>query len=146
VYEQYHTILIDSVAVGTSEFTDYVPLTGVLYYYWVQAVGANGESHKIAADITTSVEDVPRHFFVSDPFPNPCNPVTSISYEVPVDTHVTFLVYNISGQRVATLRNRMTFAGNYRLSWNAQGIPSGIYLLRFQAGRFTDTKKLVLLK
>ena len=88
----------------------------------------------------------PFSFSLSQNFPNPFNPVTSIRYQLPVDTFVKLQVYNILGEEVAILVNENKQAGNYEQLWDASGFSSGIYLYRLETKSFSETKKLVLLK
>ncbi|MCX6120121.1 MAG: T9SS type A sorting domain-containing protein [Ignavibacteriales bacterium] len=88
----------------------------------------------------------PDVFRLNQNFPNPFNPTTMISFDLPFQTSVSIKVYNLIGQEVATILNENMDAGSYSKIWNAASIPSGVYLYRLQAGTFTETKKLVLLK
>lgn len=145
-YEQFATLLVDSVAVGKVEYTDCVPENGVTYYYWLQAVGSLGGSTKIAAGLLTGITETPGQFYVSQPFPNPFNPSTTITLSVPIDTHLSLSVYNIAGQNVAIIANEKVKAGHYHYSWNARGMPSGIYFCKVQIDNSYKMKKILLLK
>jgi len=79
-------------------------------------------------------------------YPNPFNPVTTIRFNIPTSEHVTLTVYNILGQSVTTLMDQYKQAGQYRIQWNASDLPSGIYLIRMEAGQFSAVKRSVLLK
>ena len=84
-------------------------------------------------------------------YPNPFNPTTTICYtvgahhDVPVQ-HVDLSVYNILGQKVATLVNKKQPAGSYEMEWDATGFASGIYYYRLDAGDYKRVKKMVLIK
>ena len=78
--------------------------------------------------------------------PNPFNSSTTISFSLPSKSFVSLVVYDIIGRKVATIISEELPAGNYKRHWNAQGLSSGIYFYRLQAGNFTETKKLVLLQ
>ncbi|MDI6804921.1 MAG: T9SS type A sorting domain-containing protein [Bacteroidota bacterium] len=91
-------------------------------------------------------EPVPQHFMLHQNYPNPFNPSTTIWYELPRASFVTFKVYNVLGQEVATLVNERREAGKHTVEFNAGGLPSGVYFYRLQAGSFTQTKKLLLLR
>jgi len=88
----------------------------------------------------------PVAFRLEQNFPNPFNPTTTISFDIPFQTYVSIKVYNLIGQEVATLVNENMAAGSYSKIWNATSTPSGVYFYRLQAGSFTATKKLALLK
>jgi hypothetical protein len=84
-------------------------------------------------------------------FPNPFNPSTKISYNLPKDELVEIAVYNVLGQRVRTLVNEKQPAGAYIVEWHGkndhnQMVPSGVYFLRMHAGEFVGERKLLLLK
>ena len=79
-------------------------------------------------------------------YPNPFNPETTIRYAVPQPGEVTVAVYNIRGQRVATLLHEHQTAGQHELRWNAVGLPSGVYLVRLESARHSTTGKVLLLK
>ena len=89
---------------------------------------------------------VPATFALFQNYPNPFNPTTLIRYRLPSATHAVLQVYNLLGQQVAELVNSTQGPGTYRVSWDASGLPSGIYLYRLNAGGFTQTRKLSLVK
>ncbi len=79
-------------------------------------------------------------------YPNPFNPSTTIRYSIPASEFVTLKVYDVLGNEVATLVNEEKPAGSYETEFNAVGLSSGIYFYQLQAGNFTQTKKLILMK
>jgi hypothetical protein len=79
-------------------------------------------------------------------YPNPFNPSTTIQYSLKQKSNVELVIYNIIGQRVATLFNGSQPAGSYKLIWNAQSLASGIYFYKIKAGEFSQVKKMILLK
>jgi len=89
---------------------------------------------------------LPTQFALSQNYPNPFNPTTLIKYALPMDCQVKLDVYNVVGQRVATLVDGQQKAGYKVATWDAQDMASGIYFYRLRAGKFTATKKMVLLK
>ncbi len=98
-------------------------------------------------------EDLPQYFSLSQNYPNPFNATTVIRYSLPVDRsratsriHVLLEIYNILGEKVATLVNGKQPPGYKSVTWNASGLASGIYLLRLQTGGYTATRRIVLLK
>ena len=100
---------------------------------------------------TVSVEEqgflgIPKEFNLSQNYPNPFNPVTRIRYSIPQTSFVTIKVYDILGSEVATLINEEKPAGNYEVEFQAESLPSGVYLYKLQTGSFVATKKMLLLK
>jgi hypothetical protein len=88
----------------------------------------------------------PSDFALSQNYPNPFNPVTIISYQLPMTNDVEISIYNLLGQRVATLVNNRQKAGYHQVEWDASGFASGVYYYRIQAGDFNDMKKMMILK
>ncbi len=91
-------------------------------------------------------EIIPDKFYLSQNFPNPFNPVTSINYELPADSKVILKVYNLLGEEISTLVDENKKAGKYKLNFNAEKISSGVYFYKITAGTFSNIKKMVILK
>jgi photosystem II stability/assembly factor-like uncharacterized protein len=83
---------------------------------------------------------------LSQNYPNPFNPSTTISYQIPELSFVTVKVYDVLGSEIATLINEDKPAGNYEAGFDGTNLTSGIYFYRIQAGNYTETKKMILLK
>ena len=79
-------------------------------------------------------------------FPNPFNPVTTIQYQLPVDTKVTLKVYDILGAEVTTLVNEIQQAGYKEVRFDASTISSGAYVYNLTAGNYTSVKKMMVVK
>ncbi|HEX9152291.1 MAG TPA: T9SS type A sorting domain-containing protein, partial [Flavobacterium sp.] len=79
-------------------------------------------------------------------YPNPFNPATTIKFQVPNSSLVKITVFDILGKEVSTLVNEQMTPGVYNINWDAANYPSGVYYYRLQAGDFSETKKMVLLK
>lgn len=88
----------------------------------------------------------PDDFSLSQNYPNPFNPTTTINYAVKATVHVRISVYNLIGQKVATLVDGVRPAGSYTVSWDASDLSSGLYVYRLEAGATVVTKKMTLLK
>ncbi len=89
---------------------------------------------------------LPGKFELAQNYPNPFNPSTTIAYSIPARSDVNIKVYNNLGQLVATLFNGVNEAGTHEVSWNAASVSTGIYFYSINAGDFTSTKKMILLK
>ncbi|MEQ8883949.1 MAG: T9SS type A sorting domain-containing protein [Balneola sp.] len=86
-------------------------------------------------------------FRLNQNYPNPFNPSTTISFNLPNAADVTLSVYNVLGQRVATLLNSRKYtSGSHTLSFDASNLASGIYIYRIQAGSYTSQKRMTLIK
>jgi photosystem II stability/assembly factor-like uncharacterized protein len=88
----------------------------------------------------------PADFSLSQNFPNPFNPSTTINFTLPVSGNVSLKVYDMVGREVATLVNSYTNAGSYSVSFDATRLSSGMYFYKLQSGEFTQVKKMMLLK
>jgi hypothetical protein len=91
-------------------------------------------------------QNVPAGFVLEQNYPNPFNPTTVVSYRLPVVSNVTLKVCDVLGRTVATLVDERQTAGSHALQFDAGDLPSGVYFYRFQAGSYSATKKLLLLK
>ncbi len=124
-----------------------------LYHYRLRQVDLDGTSHftpAISINITslTSVEEVaPRVFQLLQNYPNPFNPTTTIKFSVETTAPTKLELYNVLGQKVATLFDDVAEAGKYyRVNVDGSSLASGMYLYRLHSGDRTDLKKMLLLK
>jgi hypothetical protein len=90
--------------------------------------------------------EIPKEFSLSQNYPNPFNPSTKIKFSLPSSQFVTLKVYDVLGREIAGLINELREVGNYEVQFNPDNLVSGIYYYRFQAGTYSETKKLVLLR
>jgi hypothetical protein len=88
---------------------------------------------------------VPKHFALSQNYPNPFNPATTIEFALPTSSDYTLTVYNVNGQVVKAFTGASE-AGFVKVEWNASNVASGVYFYKLNAGAFSSTKKMVLLK
>ncbi|MDI6851272.1 MAG: T9SS type A sorting domain-containing protein, partial [bacterium] len=79
-------------------------------------------------------------------YSNPLTGITRIIYDVPEDADVNIAIYNPLGQKVATLVDGNKRAGSYTITWDGSKLSAGIYFIRFNSGRFKETKKIFLIK
>ena len=87
-----------------------------------------------------------KSFTLQQNYPNPFNPTTIIGYSIPKASFVTLKVYDILGREIATLVNAEKSFGNYNVDFNGNGLSSGIYFYKIQAGDYSVIKKMVLIK
>jgi hypothetical protein len=135
-----------------NQYDDADITVGQVYYYKVSAIDFAGNESDYSAEETVSGldtqanSDVPTEFVLAQNYPNPFNPSTSIRFNVPKLSHVKMVIYDVVGREVATLVNEMKQPGSYEAVFNAENFASGVYFYRFEAGDFTDVKKMVLIK
>jgi len=96
--------------------------------------------------LTTNDDMMPKEFALHPAYPNPFNPSTMISFDVPELQNVSVQIFNITGQLIETLINGNIESGKHKVLWNARVLPSGIYLAQLKSGERTVTQKLTLLK
>jgi len=129
------------------------------YDGWDATTSANGPFHftvdmsDYVSEYLSTVEEnnLPDVFALHNNYPNPFNPVTNITYDVPEVADVKLEIFNVMGQKVRTLASGSHEPGRYRILWNAtndfgEGLSSGMYIYKIQAGDFISVKKLVLMK
>ena len=116
--------------------------------------GSPGNINGVYTEVDENNETFsPTKFSLEQNYPNPFNPSTTIKYSLSVvetrggvSQHVTLKVYDILGREVATLVNQKQNPGNYKVTFDATNLPSGVYVYRMQSGNFTSSKKLILLR
>jgi hypothetical protein len=107
----------------------------------------------IEDDVATAVTDdgVPTKFALHEAVPNPFNPQTTLSFSLPTASHVRLTVYDVSGRLVTTLLDEDRGPGRYEVTWDGRDtgqrqVASGVYFYSIEAGSFTETKRMVLVK
>ncbi len=101
--------------------------------------------------INSKLSSIPLKYSLSQNYPNPFNPTTTISFDLPQNTKVSLVVYNLLGQQVKVLIDQELEAGTHNVLWNStnddgKNISSGVYFYKLETSDFSDTKKMVLLK
>ncbi|MBE2219773.1 MAG: T9SS type A sorting domain-containing protein [Ignavibacteria bacterium] len=96
--------------------------------------------------IETISTNVPSGYSLEQNFPNPFNPATSISFDIPKKGFVNLAMYDALGNLVKTIHNGELSAGSYKGDFDGTGFSSGVYFYRLQAGEFVQTKKMILTK
>ena len=90
--------------------------------------------------------DVPEDFVIFQNYPNPFNPTTKLEFRISNHGFVSLKVYDILGKEVSTLVNSELPAGIHKVEFDGTGLPSGTYFYRLDAGNYSETKKMLLLK
>ncbi len=111
---------------------------GVVGPIRIQAISGN------PPDPPSEFSAIPRKFLLDQNYPNPFNPSATIHYVLPEEMYVSLIVYNVLGEKVATLVNGVEESGDKFSTFFAENIPSGIYFYRLNAGNFSQTRKLVV--
>jgi hypothetical protein len=99
--------------------------------------------------VLTSVRDemlAPTKFSLDQNYPNPFNPATVIKFSIPSSSRIKLTVYNLLGQRMATIADRYMEAGSYAINFDAAQLASGVYFYRLEAGKFISQKKMLLIR
>jgi hypothetical protein len=89
---------------------------------------------------------IPSEYLLEQNYPNPFNPSTTIEFAIPRQLFAQLEIFNVLGEKVSTLISEELSAGNYKYEWNAEGLPSGVYLYSLSTEYYTQTKKLMLMK
>lgn len=140
---------------------------GIGIVEWSQAYGMNSCHDQLKGCVINGVlrgdttmivglvnigNEIPKEFSLYQNFPNPFNPVTKIKFDVPAEpkskgaSPLVLKICDILGREVATLVNEILKPGTYVAEWDATNYPSGMYFYKLQAGDYSETKKMVLLK
>lgn len=120
--------------------TDEVPDDGQvdMGYHYIVSKPTSVESEEVVA--------VPETFELSQNYPNPFNPSTTIKFTIPKSSQVKLVVYDILGREIDVLVNKELVSGIYEVMFSQKDLPSGIYFYKIQAGEYSETKKMFLLK
>ena len=126
------------------------------YFYRIAAVDHAGNVGDYSATVeavvlSIDVDQTPEVFALHQNNPNPFNPTTQISYDLPEDALVNVTIYDITGRAIRSLVNGSQTAGYRSIIWDAtnnlgESVSAGMYVYIIQAGEFRQTKKMVLLK
>lgn len=115
------------------------------YFYRLKQIDRDGK-FEYSNTVEVIINNTPTKYVLEQNHPNPFNPVTVISYQLPVSTHVTLRVYNAIGREIATLVNEMTEAGWHSVEFNGSALSSGIYFYTLKANHFSAIQKMLLIK
>ncbi len=152
----YFSSIVADTTLQDTTVTLSSPLASVTKYYWrVVATGSNFTSPYSAVDSFTTgtgitaiqfANETARRFALFQNYPNPFNPTTVIRYDLPKSEFVSLSVFNVLGQRVATLVDAPKASGDYQVYFSANGLASGTYFYTLQQGHNVITRKMVLLR
>lgn len=156
-YERVNAEMIKGAGTKTTrsfyQFVDSRVDMGSTYYYKLEQVDVNGAKNyygPINLTLTDNPGETPSDFVLHANYPNPFNPETTISFELPQDEFITLEIYNIAGSKIRTLLQAPYKAGVHSAVWNGTNengdkVSSGTYLYKFTAGSFVKNGKMMLL-
>jgi len=139
----------NSTVQNSYSYTDTEVIPGMKYFYQIEDVSNNGitEKHDIISIILEQETIVKiTEYKLSNAYPNPFNPTTTIEYSIPEESFVKLTIFNLQGNVIEQLVNENKTVGNYKIQWNSKTHPSGVYLYKLDAGKFSDFKKCILVK
>ena len=116
---------------------------------WSSSVNQFYVDPNAVSDVEQLDDQLPTEFILSQNYPNPCNPTTTIQYQISKSGVVSLKIYDVLGNEVATLVNEEKQPGSYEVEFqsrSSQQLASGIYFYQLRAGEFVQTKKMVLTK
>lgn len=158
--QAFSTTFLDTIGITDTTFTVDELEESKTYFWRLRAGNEFGKSawsevFKFSTTIPNSVEDIPGNipdkFSLKQNYPNPFNPETTIQYELPRSASVKLRIYNLAGQRVATLVDEQQIPGAYSVKWSGKddfdrNVASGVYLYRLESKEFSQVGKLILLR
>lgn len=130
-------------------FSDASVEVGRTYQYSLRSFDFNGMIHDYPNTVSVEVTENSRQVFrykLSQNYPNPFNPSTMIEYELASAGEVRLEVFDMLGRKVTTLVSECQSAGTHRVNFNAANLSSGVYFYTIQSGRFSQTKKMLMVK
>ena len=120
--------------------------------YVLEQVDLDGQIHRSnAIEVILGARFVTPTEFASSVYPNPFNPATTISYDLPSDAAVSIVIYDALGQEIRRLVAEQVPAGQYKVQWDARdnlgrSVGSGVYIAKIEAGVYSASQKMLLLK
>jgi hypothetical protein len=120
-------------------------VTGWPYRSTLKFARVKGKEFGIPVSVLNNVNRPPQ-FVLHQNYPNPFNPSTTIRFTLAQMSYVTLKVFNLLGQEMKTLSTGYRVAGNHKVKFDAQGLPSGIYVYRLQAEGYIISKPMILVK
>jgi len=138
-------------------YNDENAVVTTLYYYWLEVVTYDGSTHLYGSFLyepTTDITDdvYANKFYLAQNYPNPFNPETTIQFTTEnTEKNTELVIYNLKGQKVRTIVNEIFPAGQHSIIWDGKdgsgnSVSSGLYFYKLKAGRYTSTKKMILMK
>ena len=133
-----------STLVNNYSFSDAIKNVNGKYYYRLKQIDNDG-TFEYSTTIEVSFLQ-PLTFSLEQNYPNPFNPTTTIRFNLPKAENVKLTLYNLLGQKIITLVNEYKEPGVYVINFEASDLNSGMYIYEIEAGSFTQTRKMTLIK
>ena len=150
----FNTIAYDTLlTISSFNFDDWTAINFDNINWKVRTINDGGigpwsDVNKFSIILTDVADEqkLPTEFALMQNYPNPFNPTTTITYHLPKASNVKLKVYDILGNEIATLVDEEESAGVYEINFNHNKLASGVYLYKLQAGGFTETRKMILMR
>jgi hypothetical protein len=150
----FNSFIVDSTLTDT--VNQVAPLSANSTYYWrVSASNDSGASSNSSVAVfrtgdqiqaVKEVGDLPTEFALSQNYPNPFNPATIVRYQLPGVSDVRLVVYDLLGREVAVLQQERATAGRHEVTFDGARLSSGVYICRLTAGKYVESRKMILMK
>lgn len=139
-------------------FGDYINISahnGIIRPIWTRLEGGSNTAIWIAiinfpVGIEQTATEIPSAYNLKQNYPNPFNPTTRIDFDIPNvngnQQDVSIIIYDILGSEMAVIVNSKLAPGSYKYEWDASALPSGVYFYKMQAGNYSETKKMLIIK
>ena len=151
--ETFETLVLDTAQLATTTFEAADLLLATKYFWRVRAENSAGASVEGGPSWFSTVSPVgaehdtqPLRFRLDQNYPNPFNPSTTIRFVLAEPGQAQLFVYDVLGRRVTSLVDDVLTAGVHEVVFDAEGLPSGTYVIRLRAGAFAETRTVVLLR
>ncbi|MBN2012178.1 T9SS type A sorting domain-containing protein [candidate division KSB1 bacterium] len=144
--------VIDTLLGSGTEYVDKNVEPGQSYTYRIKAYKGtvvsdySNEASLTFIDVKEGEKNIPLEYSISQNYPNPFNPTTTVKISLPQSVVTTLTIYDLMGREVQTLINKKLEAGIHEINFDASNLTNGVYFYKIQAGNFTATNKLILLK
>lgn len=147
-YHNLYDASVEGTGIRVETGNTFEGLVGILYYSFgnYKLVPRTDDDF---IGLGTDIKDmnaIPNEYDLTQNYPNPFNPTTTIEYSIVKESDVTLRVFNLLGQEVKTLVNETKGVGNYKVTFNASNLSTGVYFYRLEADDFVSVKKMILVK
>jgi len=126
--------------------------SNVDYYFSVFSIDSLSSISKLDTVIRTSLigivnqQQIPKEYNLYNSYPNPFNPISTVRFDIPKTSYIRITIFDVLGQEITKIVNQEMNPGSYKIDWDASNYPSGVYFYKMEAGEFTDSKKMILIR